>query len=98
MDENWSLLLFCLLANIEPQVIEEMHVGPELFFRLAFSGRPQNESTGNACAMGLQNTLQPLPFFIGADLPGHSDVVHRWHVNDKSPWQRNVRGDARTLC
>jgi len=89
--------LLGLLAHIEPEAGEEMHVDAKLFFGLAFRGGPADESARNALAMRLQDTLQALAFFVGWNFAGDADVLDGRHVDDEAAGERNVRSDARAL-
>src|SRR5439155_26660362 len=97
MDQGGRLLLFGLLADVHPEVVEELHIGAELFFRLSLTRRSKNESAWDACAIRLQDPLQPHPFLIGPDLARHADVIDVRHVDHVTSGQRNVRCDARAL-
>src|SRR5690349_8344265 len=48
-------------------------------------------------ALALNNPLQPHALFFRRNLPRHTSVIHGRHVNQKTPRQRDVAGDASTL-
>ena len=97
VQQNGRGLLLGLLAHVEPEVVEEVHVALQFFFGLAFAGGAADEAAGNALAMGLQDLLEALALFVGRDLAGDADVVDRRHVDDEAAGQRDVRSDARAL-
>ena len=50
-----------------------------------------------ADTMRLQNSLQPVPFFIARDLARNAQVIDARHVDHVASRQRDVRSDARAL-
>ncbi len=97
MQQHGSGLLLGLLAHVEPEVVEEVHVALQLFFALVFGGGAADEAAGNSLAVRLQNALQTLAFFVGRNLAGDADVLDRRHVDDEPSGQSDVRGDARAF-
>jgi len=68
MDEGGGGALFGLLAHIEPEVVEEEHIGAEFFFGAAVSGGADDVAAGDAGAVGLQDALQAEALFVGGNL------------------------------
>ena len=97
MDQRRRGLLFGLLAQVEPEIVEEHHVGVQFLFRAAFAGGAHDVAAGDAGAMRLQDALQADALFVGADLARHADVIDGRHVDQEAAGQGNVRGDAGAL-
>jgi hypothetical protein len=64
MQQHGSRLLLGLLAHVEPEVVEEMHVAFQLFFALVLGRGTANETAGHALAMRLQNAFQALALLV----------------------------------
>src|ERR1019366_2460249 len=97
MDQHRRRPPLGLLPHVEPQVVEEHHVGPQLFFAPALARGAYDIAARNAGAVGLQNPFQAESLFVARNLARNTDVVHRGHVHQEAARQRDVRSDARTL-
>ena len=97
MQQHRRGLLLRLLPDVEPEVVEERHVGADLFFGVAFAGRAHDEAARDALPVRLQDALQPLALFVAGDLARDADVIDRRHVDHEPARQRDVRCDARAL-
>src|ERR1017187_657500 len=86
-----------LLAHVQPEVVEEHHVGAQLFLGAAVARRADDISARNAGSIVLQNALEAEAFVVARNLPRHADVIHGRHVDQEAAGQRDVRGDARAL-
>ena len=60
-------------------------------------GGAHDESAGPVLAFAVDDALQPLALFLGADLARDADVVHGRHVDQEAAGQRDMAGDARAL-
>ena len=85
MQQRGRGFLLGLLADIEPEAIEKVHVGGDLFFRYALSGGTHNEATGCADAMSLQN-----PFDVLSDLRDEGDASD----NESDVWSLHTQDDT----
>ena len=94
MHELRSGLAFHLLAHVGPEIMEEYHVGLQLFFRFAIAGSANDKAAGDAGTMRLQNFLQAQALFIGGNLARDTDVIDRRHVHEEAAGQGDMRGDA----
>ena len=97
MDQQRRRLALGLLPHVEPHVVEEMHVGAQLFFAAAVAGGADDEAAGDAGAIGLQNALQPRAFVVARNLARDADVVDGRHVDQEAAGQGDVRRDAGAL-
>ena len=70
MNEHGCRAALGLLAHVEPEVIQEHHVGAEFFFAAAFPGSADDVAAGDAGAVGLQDALQAEALFVGGDFAG----------------------------
>ena len=68
VQEQGRGLLLGLLADVEPEIVEEVHVGAEFLFTLAIAGGADDEAAGHAGAVGLEDAFEALAFFVGRDL------------------------------
>src|ERR1019366_6678030 len=97
MDQHRRRTPLGFLPHLEPQVVEEHHVGAQLFLAPALARGAHNVAAGNSRAVGLQNPFQTEPLFVARNLARDADVVHRRHVHQEAAGQGDVRGDARAL-
>src|ERR1019366_8567462 len=97
MDQHRRRTPLGLLPHVEPQVVEEHHVGAQLFLAPALTRGAHNVAAGNSGSVRLQNPFQAEPFFVARNLARDADVVHRGHVHQEAARQGDVRGDARAL-
>ena len=95
--QGGSGALFGLLAEVEPEVVEELHVGAQLFFAAAFAGGADDKAAGNAGAIGLQDALEAQALLVGRDFAGDADVVDGGHVDQEAAGQGDVGGNARAF-
>ena len=89
--------LFGLLADVEPEVVQEAHVGRDFFLGVAFAGGADDEAAGHAGMVGLEDALQAQALFVAGDLARDAHVLHRRHVDHVAAGQGDVRRDARAL-
>ena len=97
MQQQRCRALLGLLAHVEPEVVEEVHVALQFLFALAFRCRTADKPTRNSLAVRLHHALQAMPLFVRRNLAGNTGVVHRGHINHEATGQGDVRRDARTL-
>ncbi len=97
MDQQRRGAPFRLLPHVQPQVVEEHHVGAEFFFRASVARRAHDVAAGNPGAVGLQNPLQAETFVVARDLARDADVIDGRHVHQEAAGQRDVRSDARAF-
>ena len=71
VDERGGGSLLGLLAHVQPEVVEEEHVGAEFFFGAAVAGGADDVAAGDAGAVGLQDALQAEALFVGGDFAGN---------------------------
>ena len=83
-----------LLTDVQPEVIEEAHVGGDLVLGAAFAGRPNNEPTRSAGAVGLQDSLEPQALFVAGDLSRYAQMLDARHEYDVAARQGDMRGDT----
>src|SRR5581483_2145325 len=97
MEQRRRGSLLRLFPDLGPQPGKEQHVLAQFLFAAPFSGRPDNEAARKIAAMLQDDSLQPLPFFVGSDFPGNSDMVNGGHVDQISARQRDVGSDPRAF-
>src|SRR6202034_2486563 len=61
------------------------------------SGGANDEAAVAVLALAYDDALQSLPLFVGGNLARNSGVVHRRHVNQEAPGQRDVASNARAF-
>src|SRR6185437_1854630 len=97
MQQQRSGPLFRFLPDIDPQIMEEIHVGGDLVFRMPLSRRPHDEAARYADAVSLQNALQAQALLIGSHFAGDAHVIERGHVHHVAPREGDMRRDARAF-
>src|ERR1700728_2063112 len=83
--------------DVVPQTFQEANIGAQLFFRRILSGGANDEAAVAVLALAYDDALQSLPLFVGGNLARNSGVVHRRHVNQEAPGQRDVASNARAF-
>ena len=97
MDERRRRAAFALLSDVEPEVVQEQHVTPQILLVHPVAGRTNNEAARHAGVVGLDDLAQASPLLVRGDLPGNAGVIDGGHVNQETPRQGDVRGDTRAL-
>ncbi len=97
MQQQRSGLALGLILDVLPQLVQELHVGRDLFFGAAFGGGARDESASGSGAAALQDALQAQTLLVAGDLARHAHVFQRGHVDHVAAGQRDVRGDARAF-
>ena len=85
MQQRRRWLLLCLLADIQPKSVEEIHVGGDLVFRDAFARGTDDKTARRAHAMGLQNAFQAMPFFVTGHFSRNTEMIHARHKHHIAP-------------
>src|SRR5262245_28853499 len=97
MDQRGSGFFLCLRADIRPKIAEEPDVLDEFLFTSSFSRGAHDETSRQTVPILMDNSLEPRPFVVRGDLARHADVIDRRHVNQVTPRQRDVGGNAGAL-
>src|SRR5262249_48686903 len=93
MDQSGSRLLIALVANVRPEVAKKPDVLHKFVLATTFGRSANDETSGQAIAMFMNDSFQSQSFFIRRDLPRYAHVVDCRHVDEISPWKRDVRSD-----
>ena len=83
--------------HVEPEIVEEVHVGAKFFFGFAISGGAYDKAARHAGSVGLQDALEPLTFLVGRDLAGDANVIDSRHVDQETAGKGDMRGNAGAL-
>ncbi len=87
VDEEGGGALLGLLAHIEPEVVEEDHVGAQFFFGAAIAGGADDVAAGDAGAVGLEDALQAEALVVGGNFAGDADVIDGGHIDQEAAGQ-----------
>src|SRR4029079_8286821 len=79
------------------QIPEKTDVLNKFVFSASFSGRPNDETSRQPIPVFMNDSFQPQSFVVRRNLSRNTDVIDRRHVNQISPWKRDVGGDAGAL-
>src|SRR5713226_4373745 len=86
-----------LLLDFQPGLAQKVDVGANFVIgRFACSGA-DDKSSRIAAACFANQAPQPRTILRAGDLARHTDVIDRRHVDKKTPWKRDVTGDASAL-
>ena len=97
IDQRRRLRSFGTRLDVVPQAFQEANVGAQFLFTRVLRGGADDETSVAVVALAHHDALQALAFFVRCDLARNSSVVHRRHVDQKAPRQRDVAGDARAF-
>ena len=97
MKQHGSRFLFRFLPDIQPQAVQEVHVGGDFLLRHSLSRRAHNEAARGSHAMRLQDTFEPLALLVAGDFAGYAQMDDTRHEHDVTARQRHMRGNTRTL-
>src|SRR5262249_18238786 len=100
MDQRRSFRFLRALAQVLPGAQQILRIRPQIFFAGAYARRAHDKA---ACRrilirMNFLNQLsQACALVIRINFARHSQMLNRWHINQKAAWERDVRRYARAF-
>src|SRR5579864_77606 len=97
MQQRRRLSLFSASLDLRPSRRQKVNVSAN-FVRRRGRGCGAHDKSSTRGTLGLRDQMaEARALFRGSNLPRHARVIERGHVNQKSPRQRHVAGDARAF-
>ena len=95
IDQGRRLAVLCAVLDLSPQMFKETNVGAQFVFLDIGRCRSNDEAAQSVLALAGNDALETLALFFRIDLARHTDVIHRRHVHQEPPRQRDMAGNAR---